>query len=171
LVYRFLNRLFTPPLAILGPFTHLVDSAATNIILRETKYFQALQKKTENITTIVGRNGHIVGSGRAMVVLPNNTSIFIEEAFLYPGGVRTLLTFKDIRRSGYHVTTACENGAEYLYITIEDECGTKVVEKAPGTSSGIYYTKIKPPQEYVAMSTIFKNPESFTIWHERLGHP
>ena len=106
-----------------------------------------------------------------MVVLPNNTSIFIEEAFLYPGAVRTLHTFKDIRRSGYHVTTACENVVEYLYITIADECGTKVVEKASGTSSGIYYTKIKPPQEYVAMSTIFKNPKSFTIWHERLGHP
>jgi hypothetical protein len=46
-----------------------------------------------------------------------------------------------------------------------------VVEKALGTSSGLYYTKIKPPQEYIAMSTIFKNPESFTIWHERLRHP
>jgi hypothetical protein len=106
-----------------------------------------------------------------VVVLPINTSIFIEEAFLYPGAVRTLLTFKDIRRSSYHVTTASENGAEYLYITAADEYGTKVVEKAPGISSEIYYTKIKPPHEYAAMSTIFKNPESFTIWHERLGHP
>jgi hypothetical protein len=135
----------------------LVDSAATNTILRETiKYFQTPQKKIENITTIVGRNDHIVGSGQAVVVLPNNTIIFIEEAFLYLGAVRTLLTFKYIRRSGYHLTTACENGAEYLYITAADECGTKVVEKALGTSSKIYYTKIKPPQEYVAMSTIFK---------------
>jgi hypothetical protein len=129
----------------------LVDSAATNSTLRETKYFQTLQKKTENITTIVVRNGHIVGSGRAVVVLPNNTSICIEQAFLYPRVVCTLLTFKDIHRSGYHVTTACENGAEYLYITVADECGTKVVEKALGTSSGIYYTKIKPHREYVAM--------------------
>jgi hypothetical protein len=47
----------------------------------------------------------------------------------------------------------------------------KVIEKAPGTSSGLYYTKIKPPHEYIAMQTIFKNPESFKIWHERLGHP
>jgi hypothetical protein len=106
-----------------------------------------------------------------VVVLSNNTSIFIEKAFLYPGAVRTLLTFKDIRRSGYHLTTACENGAEYLYIMAADECGTKVVEKAPCTSSKIYYTKIKPPQQYVAMSTIFKNHKSFTIWHERLRHP
>ena len=141
----------------------LVDSATTNTILRETKYFQTPKKKTKNITTIVGRNGQFVGCGRAVVVLPNNTSIFIEEAFLYPEAVRTLLTFKDIRRSGYHVTPACENGVECLYIMIADECGTKVVEKASGTSSGIYYTKIKPPQQYVATSTIFKNPESFMI--------
>jgi hypothetical protein len=106
-----------------------------------------------------------------VVILPNNTSIFTEETFLYPGVVRTLLTFEDIRRSGYHVTTASENGAEYFYITAADECGTKVVEKALGTSFEIYYTKIKPPREYVAMSTIFKNPVSFTIWHERPGHP
>ena len=124
----------------------LVDSAATNTILLRQNIFRHYRKRLKNITTIVGRNGHIVGSGRAVVVLPNNTSFFIEEAFLYPGAVRTLLTFKDICRSGYHVTTACENGAEYLYITTADECGTKVVEKALGTSSRIYYTKIKPPQ-------------------------
>jgi hypothetical protein len=44
-------------------------SAATNLILRETKYFQTLLKRTENITTIVGNNGRIVGSGRAIVVV------------------------------------------------------------------------------------------------------
>ena len=101
----------------------LIDSAATNLILRETKYFQTLLKRTENITTIVGNNGRIVGSGRAIVVLPNGTRIFIEEAFLYPGETHTL-TFKDIRRSGYHVTTACVSGAEYLHITSTDECET-----------------------------------------------
>jgi len=149
----------------------LIDSATTNSILRETKYFQTLLKRTENITTIVSNNGRIVGSGRAIVVLPNGTRIFIEEAFLYPGATRTLLTFKDIRRSGYHVTTACVGGAEYLHITSTNECETKVVEKAQGTSSGLYYSRIKPPPEFVAMSTIFKNPESFRVWHERLGHP
>jgi hypothetical protein len=149
----------------------LIDSAATHTILRETKYFQTLQKRAENLTTIAGNKGRIVGSGRAIVVLPNDTRIFIEEAFLYPSATRTLLTFKDIRRSSYHVTTAREGGAEYLHITAPDECEIKVVEKARGTSSGLYYSKIKPPPEYVAMSTILKNPESFRIWHERLGHP
>ncbi|KAJ1280008.1 hypothetical protein BS78_04G199400 [Paspalum vaginatum] len=149
----------------------LIDSAATNSILRETKYFQTLQKKTENLTTIADSNGRIVGSDRAIVVLPNDTRIYIDEAFLYPGATRTLLTFKDIRRSGYHVTTACEGGAEYLHITTSDGCESKVAEKAQGTSSGLYYTNIKPPPEFVAMFTIFKNPESFRIWHERLRHP
>ena len=106
------------------------------------------------------------------MVLPNDTRIFIDEAFLYPGAERNLLTFKDTRRSGYHIiTTACESGTEYLDITESEYTQIIVVEKAPGTSSGIYYTKIKPPPKYVAMSTIFKNPESFRIWHERLGHP
>jgi hypothetical protein len=62
----------------------LIDSAATNTIIRETKYFQIPKKKIENIITIAGSNDHIVGSGRAVVVLPSNTSIFIEEAYLYP---------------------------------------------------------------------------------------
>jgi hypothetical protein len=139
----------------------LIDSATTNSILRETKYFQTLLKRTENITTIVGNNGRIVGSGRAIVVLPNGTRIFIEEAFLHPGVTRTLLTFKDICRSGYHVTIACVSDAEYLHITSTDKCETKVVEKAQGTSSRLYYLRIKPPPEFVAMSTIFKNLESF----------
>ena len=149
----------------------LVDSAATNSILRDTKYFQTLQKRTENVLTIAGSNGRIIGSGRAVVVLPNDTRFFIDEAFLYPGAERNLLTFKDIRRSGYHITTACERGTEYLNITESENTQIKVVEQALGTSSGLYYTKIKPPLEYVAMSTIFKNPESFKIWHERHGHP
>jgi hypothetical protein len=142
----------------------LIDSTATNSILRETKYFQTLLKRTKNITTIVGNNGRIVDSGRAIVVLPNGTRIFIEEAFLYPGATRTLLAFKDICRSGYHITTASVSGAEYLHITSTDECETKVVEKAQGTSSGLYYLRIKPPPEFVVMSTIFKNSESFRVW-------
>jgi hypothetical protein len=123
----------------------LIDSADTNSMLRETKYFQTLMKRNENITAIAGNNGRIVGSGRAIVVLPNDTRIFIEEAFLYPGATCTLLTFKDIHCSSYHVTTACEGGVEYLHITTPYECETKVVKRAQGTSSGLYYSRIKPP--------------------------
>jgi hypothetical protein len=41
----------------------LVDSCTTNSILRETKYFKTLTRRTENILTIAGRDTNIVGSG------------------------------------------------------------------------------------------------------------
>jgi hypothetical protein len=45
----------------------LVDSCTTNSILRETKYFQTLTKRTGNVLTIAGRDATIVGSGRATI--------------------------------------------------------------------------------------------------------
>jgi hypothetical protein len=48
----------------------LVDSCTTNFILRETKYFQTLTRRTGNILTIVGHDTNIVGFRRATIVLP-----------------------------------------------------------------------------------------------------
>ena len=45
-----------------------------------------------------------------------------------------------------------------------------MVERFPSSPTSLYYTYIKPTDEYVAMKTIFKNTESFRIWHDRLGH-
>ena len=45
------------------------------------------------------------------------------------------------------------------------------MERLPSSPSGLYYTYIKPTEGYVAMKTIFRNAESFRIWHDRLGHP
>ena len=44
------------------------------------------------------------------------------------------------------------------------------MEGLPSSPSGLYYTYIKPTEGYVAMKTIFRNTESFRIWHEWLGH-
>ena len=41
----------------------LVDSATTNTILREIKYFQTHSKSKEKVTTIAGHDAVIVGSG------------------------------------------------------------------------------------------------------------
>jgi peptide/histidine transporter 3/4 len=129
----------------------LVDSGTTNTILRETRYFQTLAKKNGNIMTIAGSNAHIVGTGSATLVLPMGSQIFVKDALLYPDSKRTLLSFKDIRANGFHQK--------------------RVVERLPSSPSGLYYTYIKPTEEYVAMKTIFRNTESFRIWHDRLGHP
>jgi hypothetical protein len=51
----------------------LLATGSTNIILREIKYFQTLEKSSGNIMTIVGRDGVIVGSGQAIIALPRGT--------------------------------------------------------------------------------------------------
>ena len=82
----------------------LVDSASTNTILREMKYFQTLKKSNGSVMTIVGRDTVIVGSGQATITLPMGTKLVIQDALLYPDSTRTLLSFKDIH-NGFHVET------------------------------------------------------------------
>jgi hypothetical protein len=149
----------------------LVDSGTTNTILRETRYFQTLIKKIGNIMTIAGSNAHIVGTESATLVLPMGTQIFVKDAPLHPDSKRTLLIFKDICANGFHVETEIEHGTEYLLITKFNRYQKRVVERLPSSPSGLYYTYVKPTEEYVAMKTIFRNIESFRIWHDRLGHP
>ena len=60
----------------------LVDSATTNSILRELKYFQTMKKMNGDILTIAGRDTVIVGTGRAIFTLPGGTQVTIEDALL-----------------------------------------------------------------------------------------
>ena len=121
--------------------------------------------------TIAGSNAHIVGTGSATLVLPMGTQIFVKDALLYPDSKCTLLSFKDIRSNSFHVETEIERGTEYLLITKFNGYQKQVVEKLPSSPSGLYYTYIKPTEGYVATKIIFRNTESFQIWHDRLGHP
>ena len=95
----------------------LVDSCTTNTILRESTYFQTLKKSKGNVTTIAGRDAVIVGSGRATITLPMGTQLEIEDALLYLDSTRTLLSFKDIRKNGFHTETHSVNNEEFLLIT------------------------------------------------------
>jgi hypothetical protein len=81
----------------------LVDSGTTNSILREIKYFQTLIKNKGNVLTIATRDAVIVGSGQATIMLPMGTSITIEDALLYPDSTRTLLSYRDIQKNGFHI--------------------------------------------------------------------
>ena len=159
----------------LGPMADeeccLVDSATTNTILRETRYFHTSIKKSGNIMTIAGSNAHIVGTRSATLVFPMGTRILVRNAILYPESKRTLVSFKDIRANGFHLETETEHGIEYLLITKFDGYQKHVVEKLPSSPSGLYRTYIKPAEEYVAMKTLFRDPDTFKSWHERLGHP
>ena len=148
----------------------LVDSATTNSILRELKYFQTLKKMNGDILTIAGRDTVIVGTGRAIFTLPNGTQVTIEDALLYPDSSRTLISFRDIRKNGFHIETIEDNNEEFLLFTKDYGYGKQVLEKIPSLSSGLYYTYIKPV-EHVAYKVIFQNVDAFQTWHDRLGHP
>src|SRR5581483_1993009 len=109
----------------------LIDSCTTGTILRDTRYFQTLRKNDENITTVAGSERHIVGTGRATIILPNGTELVIQEALLYSESTRTLISFKDIRANDYHVETNNDNGEERLIMTKKIGGNKKIVEFFP----------------------------------------
>ena len=148
----------------------LVDSGTTNSILRNTKYFLTLTKRQGNVITIAGRDATIVGSGCATITLPMGTQITIEDALLYPDSTRTLLSYRDIRKNGFHVETHEEHKEEFLLLIKDTEHGKQLLEKIPSLPSGIYYTYIRPVP-HVAYKIIFQNVNAFQTWHDRLGHP
>jgi hypothetical protein len=121
----------------------LVDSYTTNSIHRGTKYFQTLTQRSRNILTIVGRDAMIVGSERATITFFNGTQVTIEEALLYLDSIHTIISFRDIRKSGLHVCTHEDNKEEFLLITKSSGYGHEVIERIPSTPSRLYYTYIK----------------------------
>jgi hypothetical protein len=81
------------------------------------------------------------------------TSITIEDALLYPDSTRTLLSYRDIRKNGFHIETHNENN-EFLLVTKDNGYGKDTLERVPSLPSGLYYTYIKPVQ-HVAYKVIF----------------
>jgi hypothetical protein len=148
----------------------LVDSCTTNSILRETKYFQTLTRRTGNILTIAGRDVNIVDFRQATILLPMGTQVIIENALPYPNSTRTLLSYRDIRKNGLHVITHEENNKEFLHIIKKHRDSHDILERILSLPSGLYYTYIKLIP-HVAYKVIFQNVDAFTTWHERLRHP
>ncbi|GAV64649.1 hypothetical protein CFOL_v3_08167, partial [Cephalotus follicularis] len=96
-----------------------------------------------NVGTIYGTSDLIEGSGMANFVLSNGTQMLITDALYLTKSRRNLLSFKDIRRNGYHIEIINENGKEYLYITGNAFGRKQILEKLPGLSSGLYIMKIR----------------------------
>jgi hypothetical protein len=118
----------------------LVDCCTINTILRETKYFQTLTKRTGNILTIAGRDTCIVGYEKATIIFSMGTQVTIENVLLYSDSTRTLLSYRDIRKNGLHIVTHEENNKESLLITKTNRDGYDIIERMPSLSSGLYYT-------------------------------
>jgi hypothetical protein len=137
-----------------------VDSCTTNSILRDAKYFQTLPRRSKNVLTIAGCDATIVGSRRATITFPSGTQVMIDDALLYPNSTHTLISFRDIRKSGLHVCIHEDNKDEFLLITKSSRYGHEVLQRIPSTTSGLYYTCIKPIP-HVACKVIFHNVDTF----------
>ena len=136
----------------------LVDSGTTNSILRETKYFQTLTKRAGNVLTIVGRDATIVGSGRATITLPMGTQIVIEDALLYPDSTRSLISYRDIHKMGFHLETHEDNNEKFLLITKESGYSKDILERIPSLPIVLTYIKPVPHDAYMV---IFWNVNTF----------
>lgn len=75
----------------------LVDSATTNTILKDKKYFSHLKIDKANINTISGSAKIVEGFGKANFIMPGGTRFTISDALFSPKSQRNLLSFKDIR--------------------------------------------------------------------------
>jgi hypothetical protein len=84
----------------------------------------------------------------------NGTQVTIEDALLYHNSTHTLISFRDIRKSGLHVCTHEDNKEEFLLITMSSEYGHEVLKRIHFTRSGLYYTYIKLVP-YVGYKVIF----------------
>ena len=94
----------------------LADCAIIHTILRDKKYFSNFTLPQSNVHTISVLVDLIKGSGKATIILPKGTKLKIEDALYSNKSSRNLLSFKDIRRNGYHIETMNHNANEYLLI-------------------------------------------------------
>ena len=82
----------------------LVDYATTHTILLDKKYFLELILIKTNVSTISGTTTNLVeGFRRANIMLLNGTRFHINDALYSSKSRRNLLSFKYIRRNGYHI--------------------------------------------------------------------
>ena len=64
-----------------------------------------------------------------------------------------------------------EKDVEYLYITSIKSEKKSVLEKLPAFSSNLYYTHLSTIEAHAIANQKFVEPQTFTIWHDRLDHP
>ena len=95
----------------------LADSATTHSILQQKKYFSQLTLAPSNVTTISGPVNLIEGSGRATIILPGDTILYLQDALYFTQSKCNLFSFKDIRWNGYHIETMHDETTEFLSIT------------------------------------------------------
>jgi len=93
------------------------------------------------------------------------TQITMEDALLYPDSTCTLLSFRDVRKNGFHVETHMDNKEKFLLFTKLTGYGKQICEKISSLQTGLYFTYTKPI-EHVAYKIIFQDVNAFQNWHD-----
>ena len=140
----------------------LVDSATTDTILRDKKYFSYLgPMMAKHITTITGSHLISYQIGEACLVMPRGTYIRISRVVYLPTSIRNLLSFQNIRRNGFHLRTAEEDNKKLLQILDREGCS---IENIPAYSSGMYIVL------FIYSSEGEDAAFCVNTWHECMGH-
>jgi GAG-pre-integrase domain len=149
---------------------YLVDSGTINTILKNKKYFSQLSTAETHVNIIYSISNLTEGSRRAYILLPKGTKLIINDALYSSKSRKNLLSFKDIRRNGYHIETMTENNIEYLQI-ITIKYGQKIIlKKMEALPSGLYCTNISSIESNMVSNQKLHDTKIFNFWHDRLGH-
>ena len=79
-------------------------STTTHTILKSKKYFSTLTMLEVNVNTISDSTNLIESFDRANLILSRGTKFTISNVLFSSKWKRNLLSFKDIRQNGYHVS-------------------------------------------------------------------
>ena len=138
-----------PRFPVPDPVIALLDSATTHTILRSPEYFKFEGHRAtwhmSDIVTIAGRRNFCYKEGQARVLLLGGTPILCERAMYSPNGPRSLISYRDLRANGIHITTAQVHGEEVL----ELRRGLSVLATAKAGANALYEIKIKFDPEWV----------------------
>ena len=96
----------------------LLDSATTHTILKNPNFFTISENTPAwqmcELTTIVGKRTIRYCEGRVKLLLPRGTPLNINKAIFAPAAPCNLISYRDLRAQGIHLTTDLVDGEEVI---------------------------------------------------------
>ena len=107
-----------------------------------------------NVNIISGIANLIEGSGRANIMLPEETKFYISNALYSSKFRRNLLSFKDIHRNEYHIETANEMNLMLNIFALPLSFQPRSIfwRSFPALSPGLYHTTIRTIESHIVMN-------------------
>ena len=130
---------------------YLPDSATTHTTLCGNHFFSSVTLRKANVHRMLGPVEIIDCSRNTIIVLPNCTTLHIEDALLSGRLKRNLLNFKVVHYNGYHLETVNEQNKECLYINSYKMAQNTILEKFEALVMELYCVFILAIKSYSTM--------------------